>query len=104
MTARSSSFVSSSAALSCSRHRFLNAWSVDQEVSSNACRAEATARAASSGLASETLPMISSVAGFSFSKVRSVSTSSPSISIRGSPRTVITSSAMVFAPQANGIT
>ncbi len=80
---RSSSCSACSASCSCWRQRLRKAWLVDQSVSSKARRAASMARCISAFEASATRPMTSSVAGFTFSKVRpeSASTSLPSSSI-----------------------
>jgi hypothetical protein len=72
---------------------------VDQSVSSNARRAAAMARSMSAAEASATGPSTSSVAGLTLSNVApdSACTSSPSISIRVSPWTVLGRSVSVVA-------
>ena len=71
-------------------------------VSSNARRAAAMARSMSSAPASATWPMTSSVAGLMLSNALpdAASTSSPSMSIRSSPRTIAVGSCVVVVISA----
>ena len=87
-SSRNSSRSDSSAACSCSRQRLRKARLVDQSVSSKARRAASMARRMSSADASATSPSTSSVAGLMLSKrlPEAASTSSPSMSMRISPR------------------
>src|SRR6478752_5080522 len=95
-SSRSSSCSASIASCSCNRHFCRKAWLVDQSVSSNARRAASIALPMSSFDASATSPSGSSVAGLMLVEVPAApSTSSPSIIIFDSNRTVGVSAIVV---------